>query len=423
MTSPVCGVIRDGVYNGSMTEQSGSLLTSPIVSRLRDIPETIFSRITRLAVENNAINLGQGFPDSDGPRRMLEIASEQILSGNNQYAPGRGVPELRKAISANREQSHGQVFDPDTEVAVTVGATEGIAASILALVEPGSEVVLIEPYYDAYAAAVRLAGGHHVAVPLLPTTDEQGGPRWALDVEALRRTVSDNTRMIVVNTPHNPTGHVFTTDEILAISEVAEAHDCLVLSDEVYEHLVFSGARHVPVASVGSLRERTVTVSSTAKSFNATGWKTGWVMGPAPLVNAAITAKQYMSFVGATPFQPAVAYALREEADWVEGLSQRLESNYKKIAKVCGDIGMTVFPSDGSYFVVTDISTCEATKSMTADDFCLALPKDAGVAAIPVTAFVDDKEQYRTLIRWAFCNKANVIDDAIDKLTAWAKGK
>ena len=171
---------------------------------------------------------------------------------------------------------------------MTVGATEGIAASILALVEPGSEVVLIEPYYDAYAAAVRLAGRHHVAVPLLPTTDEQGGPRWALDVEALRRTVSDNTRMIVVNTPHNPTGHVFTTDEILAISEVAEAHDCLVLSDEVYEHLVFSGARHVPVASVGSLRERTVTVSSTAKSFNATGWKTGWVMGPAPLVLSLI---------------------------------------------------------------------------------------------------------------------------------------
>lgn len=248
-----------------MTEQSGSFSGSPVVSRLQGISETIFTRMTRIAVENDAINLGQGAPDDDGPRRMLEVAAEEILSGNNQYAPGRGVYDLREAIAWDRRESYGQVFNPDTEIAVTVGATEGISAAVLALVEPGAEVVLIEPYYDAYAAAVRLAGARHRSVSLLPMTDSVGNTSWALDVDALGGIVSDATAMIVVNTPHNPTGHVFTVSELKAIRDVAVEHDCVVLSDEVYEHLVFHGGRHIPLGTIGELGERTVTEAAHEK--------------------------------------------------------------------------------------------------------------------------------------------------------------
>ncbi|MGU3432245.1 pyridoxal phosphate-dependent aminotransferase [Actinomycetes bacterium M1A6_2h] len=378
------------------------------VERLRPFAHTIFAEMTALATTHDAVNLGQGFPDTDGPAGMLAAARDAIASGLNQYPPGPGMPVLRRAVARDRAARFGTEYDPDSEILVTVGATEAVSAAMLGLVEPGSEVVLIEPYYDSYAAAVALAGGIRKTVPLV-----SDGAGFALDVDALRAAVTSATRMIVVNSPHNPTGTVFTDDELEAVADVAREHDLLVLTDEVYEHLVFDGGHHTPIATLPGMFERTVTVSSAAKTFNATGWKTGWACGPAPLVDAIRTAKQFMSFVGAAPFQPAVAYALDNEQQWVLDLRDSLQRKRDTLVTALAGAGFGVKKSQGTYFVCADIAPLGFDD---ADSFCRALPERVGVVGVPVDAFVDHPEHWKTLVRFAFCKQDDVLAEAATRL-------
>lgn len=378
------------------------------VTRLRPFTSTIFAEMTALAVRTGAINLGQGFPDTDGPAAMLEVARAAIADGMNQYPPGPGMPVLREAIAADRAQRYGQSFDSDTEVLVTVGATEAISATLLGLVEPGQEVVLIEPYYDSYAAAVALAGGVRRTVPLVAD-----GDGFALDLDALRAAVSTRTRMIVVNTPHNPTGAVLTAAELEAIAELAVEHDTLVLSDEVYEHLLFDGRIHAPIGMLPGMAQRTVTVSSAAKTFAVTGWKTGWACGPAELIDAVRAAKQFMSFVAGGPFQPAVAHALRNEQSWVIDQRNALQRKRDLLGAALAEAGFGVRSSAGTYFVCADISPFGITDGVA---FCRALPDRVGVAAVPVSVFADDRAPWNHLVRFAFCKKDEVLTEAIGRL-------
>ncbi|MGA9871311.1 MAG: pyridoxal phosphate-dependent aminotransferase [Rhodococcus sp. (in: high G+C Gram-positive bacteria)] len=383
---------------------------SRTVQRLRPFGSTIFAQMTALAVEKNAVNLGQGFPDTDGPASMLAAAQDAIASGLNQYAPGPGMPVLRNAIVADRARNYGIEYDPASEVLVTVGATEGIAATVLGLVEPGEEVLLIEPYYDSYAAAVALAGAQRSTVPLVAD-----GSGYALDLDALERAVGPKTRMLIVNSPHNPTGTVLSRAELTRIAEIACAHDLLVLTDEVYERLTFTGSEHVPLATLPGMFERTVTVSSAAKTFNATGWKTGWALGPAQLIDAVRAAKQFMTFVGGTPFQPAVAHALEHEGRWVTNLRSELERKRDVLSSALGEAGLAVKASNGTYFLCADVSPLGETDAI---DFCRSLPDRIGVAAVPVTAFVDEPGPWKTLVRFAFCKKDAVLNDAAGRLLA-----
>jgi N-succinyldiaminopimelate aminotransferase len=379
------------------------------VERLRPFTSTIFAEMTALAVRTGAINLGQGFPDTDGPAAMLERARDAIAGGLNQYPPGPGMPELRAAIAADRGARYGQKFDPDREVLVTVGATEAISATLLGLVEPGEEVVLIEPYYDSYAASVALAGGVRRTVPLV--TDGTG---FALDLDALGAAVSPRTRMIVVNTPHNPTGTVLSDAELAAIADVAVRNNTLVLSDEVYEHLLFDGRTHTPIGMLPGMAERTVTISSAAKTFAVTGWKTGWACGPAELIDAVRAAKQFMSFVAGGPFQPAVAYALTNEIPWVTAQRDELQRKRDVLGRALSEAGFGVRDSAGTYFVCADISPLTTTTD--ALEFCRALPERIGVAAVPVSVFADHKEPWNQLVRFAFCKRDEVLAEAAARL-------
>lgn len=394
---------------------------SRTVERLRPFGSTIFAEMTALAVAENAINLGQGFPDTDGPASMLAAAKDAIASGLNQYSPGQGMKVLRDAVAADRARRYGIDYDPACEVLVTVGATEGIAATILGLVEPGEEVLLIEPYYDSYAAAIALAGARRSTVPLVAD-----GAGFALDVDALERAVGPNTKLLVVNSPHNPTGTVLSRAELVRIAEIACEHDLLVLTDEVYERLVFDGpqpghsagsttASHVPLATLPGMFERTITVSSAAKTFNATGWKTGWAMGPAHLVDAVRSAKQFMTFVGGTPFQPAVAHALTHESAWVDDLRDSLQLKRDALSGALAKAGLDVKSSKGTYFVCADVASIGETDAL---EFCRTLPHRIGIAAVPVTAFVDHPEPWKTLVRFAFCKKDDVLAEASSRLLA-----
>lgn len=286
-----------------MSPASGS--TSRTVARLQPFSSTIFAEMTELAVRHEAVNLGQGFPDSDGPAAMLAVAQQSIADGLNQYPPGRGMPLLRNAIAADRATRYGTSYDPADQVLVTVGATEAISAAVLGLVEPGEEVVLIEPFYDSYAAAVALAGAVRRSVSLV-----SDGAGFALDAEALRAAITSKTRMIIVNSPHNPTGAVLSRDDLAAIAELACERNLLVLTDEVYEHLAFDDRSHISISTLPDMYERTIVVSSAAKSFSCTGWKIGWACGPADLIDGVRAAKQFLTFVGGGPFQPAVAYGM-----------------------------------------------------------------------------------------------------------------
>lgn len=375
------------------------------VERLRAFGGTIFAEMSDLANRHGAVNLGQGFPDWDGPPRMLEVAREQISAGNNQYPPGRGFPGLREAVAADRAARCGVGYDPDAEVLVTVGATEAIAAAVLGLVETGREVILIEPYYDSYAAAVALAGARRVAVPLV-----RDGQRFVLDVDALRSAVTPDTAMIVVNTPHNPTGTMLSAAELSVIAEVACEHDLLVLADEVYEHLVFD-AQHVPIASLPGMRERTVTVSSAAKTFNVTGWKIGWALAPKPLLDGVLAAKQFLTFVGGAPFQPAVEHALRHEQRWVEELRLSLLDKRDRLAGALRTAGFDTLETAGTYYVCVDLGD-----GVDGLDFCRRLPAERGVAAVPVSVFTDHPEAWRGVVRFAFCKKDDVLDEGVRRL-------
>jgi N-succinyldiaminopimelate aminotransferase len=391
------------------------------VSRLRPYATTVFAEMSALAARIGAVNLGQGFPDEDGPPAMLKAAQDAIAAGVNQYPPGLGIAPLRQAVAAQRRRHYGIDYDPDTEVLVTVGATEAIAAAVIGLVEPGSEVLLIEPFYDSYSPVVAMAGGQRVAVPLI--ADGRG---FALDTDALRRAVTPATRALIINSPHNPTGAVLNATELAAIAEIAVAADLLVITDEVYEHLVYpspQGHRHLPLAGFDGMAERTITISSAAKMFNCTGWKIGWACGPAELITGMRAAKQYLSYVGGAPFQPAVALALDTEDAWVAELRRSLQARRDRLAAGLADIGFTVHDSYGSYFLCADPRPLGYDDSTT---FCAALPEKVGVAAIPMSAFCDPAaphaELWNHLVRFTFCKRDDTLDEAIKRLSALKNG-
>lgn len=371
------------------------------VRRLQPFGETIFATMSAAAAKHKAINLGQGFPDTDGPPRMLEIAQREIARGNNQYTPGKGVESLRAAVANSR----GVDID---EVLITVGATEAISATVLGLVEPGSEVIVFDPYYDAYAAAIALAGAQRVSVPL-----RQVDKTWDLDPAAFESAITDNTSMVIVNSPHNPTGSVFTREALEEFARICVKYDLDVLSDEVYEHLVFDDNQHTRVSELPGMKNRTVTSSSAAKSFNATGWKTGWAIATPELLDAVVKAKQFMTYVGPTPFQPAIAHAINNESAWLRRMVESLSVGKNILADGLRNAGLEVFDTAGTYFIVADVSPLGFDDST---DYCMGLPELQGVAAIPLAGFSDHKEQWKSLVRFAFCKRHDVLREASERL-------
>ncbi|WP_432587345.1 pyridoxal phosphate-dependent aminotransferase [Streptomyces sp. HD1123-B1] len=376
--------------------------------RLAAFGTTIFAEMSALAVSTGAINLGQGFPDTDGPEEVREAAVRALRDGRgNQYPPGPGVPELRTAIAEHQLRWYGLTFDPDREVLVTAGATEAIAASLLALVEPGDEVIALEPYYDSYAASIAMAGGTRVPVTLRPRGDGFG-----LDLDELRAAVTERTRLILLNTPHNPTGTVLTTAELAAVAELAVERDLLVVTDEVYEHLVFDTG-HTPLVSFPGMRERTVTIGSAGKTFSFTGWKVGWVTGSPELVTAVRSAKQYLTFVSAGPFQYAVAEALRLPDEYFHGIREDLRAKRDLLADGLADAGFRVYRPSGTYFITTDIRPLGESDGFA---FCRSLPERCGVVGVPNAVFYDHQDQGAPFVRFAFCKRASVLTEAVGRL-------
>ncbi|MGH8993884.1 MAG: pyridoxal phosphate-dependent aminotransferase [Acidimicrobiia bacterium] len=380
-------------------------------SRLAPFTSTIFTEMSALALRTGAVNLGQGFPDTDGPPEVVEAAVAAIRGGLNQYAAGPGVPQLRAAVAEHQRRFYGIELDPDTQVAITFGATEGIAAAVLGLCEPGDEVITLEPWYDSYAVCAALAGAGRRVVTLRP-------PDFALDPDALAAAVTPATRMLIINTPHNPTGRVLRIDELDAIAAVCIEHDLIAVTDEVYEHLVFEGT-HVPLATRPGMAERTLTVSSHGKTFSFTGWKIGWVTGPAPLVAAAHVAKQYLSFHGGTPLQHAAAVALGLPDSFYAGVAADLGAKRDLLCTGLADIGFTVFPPQGTFFVVTDAAPLGVTDGRA---FCLSLPERVGVVAVPVSVFYDHPDTAPTLVRFAFPKRTEVLEEGLARLKGLAAG-
>ncbi|MER5867890.1 pyridoxal phosphate-dependent aminotransferase [Kitasatospora sp. NPDC002040] len=381
--------------------------TRPLLNRrLAGMGSTIFAEMSALAAATGSINLGQGFPDRDGPREIAEAAAQAVLDGRgNQYPPGPGIPELRAAITEHQQRFYGLAYDPDTEVLVTAGATEAIAAALLALLEPGDEVIALEPFYDSYAACIAMAGATRVPLTLR-------APAFRPDLDELRALITPRTRLLLINTPHNPTGTVLTPDELRTIAELACEHDLLVITDEVYEHLVFAGA-HRPLAALPGMRERTVAISSAGKTFSFTGWKVGWVTGSPELVAAVRTAKQYLTFVSAGPFQYAVADALRLPDSYFDTLRADLLRKRDLLAAGLAAAGFEVFRPEGTYFITTDITPLGETDGL---EFCRKLPERCGVVAIPNVVFYDNTEAGRSLVRWAFCKADSVLEEAVSRL-------
>jgi N-succinyldiaminopimelate aminotransferase len=374
--------------------------------RLAALGTTIFAEMSARAVATGSINLGQGFPDTDGPRPIAQAAADAILSGRgNQYPPGPGVPELRDAIVEHQQRFYGLSYDPATEVLVTAGATEAVAAALLALVEPGDEVIAFEPYYDSYAANIAMAGGTRVPVTLRP-------PHFRPDLDELKSKITSRTRLILLNTPHNPTGAVFSEAELAAIARLAVEHDLLVVTDEVYEHLIYAGT-HCPIARFPGMRERTVSISSAGKTFSFTGWKIGWVTAAPELIGAVKTTKQFLTFVSGGPFQYAIAQALALPDSYYTELRDDLRAKRDLLAAGLRDIGFEVYQPDGTYFVTTDIAALGERDGI---EFCRGLPDRAGVVAIPSAVFYDDKEAGRTQVRFAFCKRKEVLSDALTRL-------
>ena len=391
-----------------MTSSPGPARRPPGLPALAPFGTTIFATMSALAAEHGAINLGQGFPDTDGPEEVLEAAVAAIRGGRNQYPPGAGVPELLDAVAAHQKRFYGIDVDPRTEVLVTVGATEAIAATVLALVQPGDEVVTFEPYYDSYAATIALAGG-------VRRTSVLRFPDFAVDEVSLRAAFSSRTRLVLLNSPHNPTGKVFTRPELELVCALARQHDAWVVTDEVYEHLTFDGAEHVPVSTLPGMRERTLTISSAGKTFSTTGWKVGWVSGPAEAVAAVRAVKQFLTYVGSGPFQPAVAAGLALPDAVYAGLASSLAAKRDRLVEGLGRAGMAVAVPRGTYFVIADAAPLGAVDALA---FCLELPARAGVVGVPVSVFHDDPDAARTLVRFAFCKRDEVLDEACRRLAA-----
>ena len=379
-----------------------------LAHRLDGIPPTIFSQMSALAVRTGSVNLGQGFPDVDGPPEVVARAVRALQEGANQYAPGIGVPALRQAIARHQQRHYGIELDPDTQVVVTTGCTEAVAAALLGLVDPGDEVVVLEPYYDSYVAMIQMAGGVRRPVTLR-------APGFRLDPDELRAAVTARTRFVLLNSPHNPTGSVLTRDELQAVADVAIEHDLVVITDEVYEHLVFDDHTHLPIATLPGMAERTLTLSSAGKSYSFTGWKVGWATGPADLVGAVLAAKQWLTFTSGSPLQPAVAVALDEHPDFPARLAADLQGRRDLLCAGLADAGLRVQVPEGTYFATTDVAELGWEDGLA---FCRALPERAGVVAIPAQVFYDDLEAGRHLVRWAFCKQPEVIADGLRRLAA-----
>ena len=374
-------------------------------ARLQPFGTTIFAEMSALAVATGAINLGQGFPDTDGPDEVKRAAIAAIEQGHNQYPPGTGVAELRRAIAEHQQRFYGLAFDSDAEVLVTTGATEAIAAALLALCGPGDEVVTFEPYYDSYAACIAMAGAERRVVTLRP-------PDYGFDVDELRRAITDRTRLILLNSPHNPTGKVFDRGELDVIARLANEHDLLVVTDEVYEHLVFEG-EHVPIATLPGMRDRTITISSGGKTFSFTGWKVGWVCARPDLVVAVKTAKQFLTYVSGGPFQHAIAIGLQLGDDYYRSFVDDMRDKRDRLCTGLEDAGLTVFRPQGTYFVTTDIRSLGETDGLA---FCRALPERCGVVAVPNVVFYDHVDEGTSLVRWACCKRPEVLDEAVTRL-------
>jgi N-succinyldiaminopimelate aminotransferase len=380
---------------------------------------TIFASMTALAARTGSINLGQGYPDKDGPHAVLERAVAAIQGGHNQYAPGRGEAELRRAIAEHVQRHRGIRLNPESEVLVTTGATEAIAAAVLALTEPDDEVVTLEPFYDSYAAVIALAGARRRTISLRPP--DATTPRWHVDPAEVRSTIGRGTRLVLLNTPHNPTGGVLTRAELEVIAEAAIAHDAVVVTDEVYEHLVYDDAVHMPIATLPGMSERTLTISSAGKTFSVTGWKVGWACGPASLVDAVLAVKQFLTYTSGAPFQPAVALALSLD-DAVTELRRSLQERRDALCEGLRAAGLDVAIPEGTYFVVADVAPLGFDDAAA---FCRELPARAGVVAIPVSAFTTPggrtASALASRVRFAFCRSAADIDEACRRLarTSW----
>jgi N-succinyldiaminopimelate aminotransferase len=381
------------------------------VARMREFGTTVFATMSALAVETSSVNLGQGFPDTDGPPEMLDAAVQAIRSGHNQYPPGPGRPELRRAVAAHQERFYGLTYDPDTEILVTAGATEAIAASILGLCEPGDEVVAFEPFYDSYGAAIALAQARLRPVTLRPGPDQ----RYGFDPGELRAAFSARTRVVLLNSPHNPTGKVFTAEELALIAALCQEYDAIAVTDEVYEHLFFSDSSsvHCPIATLPGMRERTLRISSAGKTFSCTGWKVGWVSGPAPLVAAVNRVKQFLTFVNAGPFQPAVAQALALPDAYYTEFAATLQRKRDRLAAGLTEAGFAPYRVEGTYFITADIRGLGGTDGI---EFCLTLPQRCGVVAIPAQVFYADPTPGRTIVRFAFCKRDEVLAEAVTRL-------
>ena len=377
-------------------------------ARLSGLGTTIFAEMSALALRTGAVNFGQGFPDTDGPAEVIEVAVDALRGGRNQYAPGTGVPELREAIAAHQKRFYGVDVDPDSEVGVTTGATEAIASALLGLVDPGDEVIVLEPYYDSYVAVIQMAGAVRRPVTLR-------APDFRLPIDELRAAVSPRTTAILLNSPHNPTGSVLRREELDAIAAVAIEHDLVVISDEVYEHLTFDGLPHIPIATLPGMAERTLTISSGGKTFSFTGWKIGWATGPAALVQAMIGAKQFLTYTSGSPLQPAIAHALGAEDAYFDDLRVQMQSQRDLLCAGLADIGFEVYVPEGTYFATTDITPLGFSDGV---EFCRALPERAGVVAIPHQVFYDHVDVGRPLVRWAFCKQPEVIEEALKRLKA-----
>ena len=374
-----------------------------LTARLQGFGTTIFAEMSAIAARTGSVNLGQGFPDTDGPAEIAEAAIAAIRAGHNQYPPGIGIPELRRAIAAHQQRWYGLGFDPDTEVLVTAGATEAIAAAVLALCGVGDEVVMFEPYYDSYAAVTAMAGAQRRVVTLRPP-DHSFGP------DALRGAITRATRALILNSPHNPTGKVFTREELALVADVCVEHDLVAITDEVYEHLVFDG-EHVPLAMLPGMRDRTVTISSAGKTFSFTGWKIGWACAAPPLLDAVKTAKQFLTYVNGAPFQHAIAAALDRGDGWYDTFTSDMRDKRDRLCDGLADVGFEVRRPAGTYFVTTDVGE-------DAVEFCWSLPERCGVVAVPASVLFDDPVVGRSLVRFTFCKRLEVLDEALTRLKA-----
>jgi N-succinyldiaminopimelate aminotransferase len=387
-----------------------------LVSPDGSVRPTVFAEMSALALATGAVNLGQGFPDVDGPEHVREAVVDALRAGRNQYPPGGGELELRSAVAAHQQRSYGLVLDPATQVLVTTGATEALAAAVLALIGPGDEVLTLEPFYDSYAAVIAMAGARHITAPLVPGPDG-----FRLDVELMWEAVGERTRMIVLNSPHNPTGAVLDGAELEAVAELARERDLLVLTDEVYEHLTFDGVRHVPIATLPGMAERTLSVSSAGKTLSFTGWKVGWISGPTELIRAVRTVQQYLTYVSGAPFQPAVAAALRDDDGatdaWVRGLARSLGARRDVLCDGLREAGFDVVAPQGTYFVIADGAPLGFDDGT---ELCRRLPDLAGVVAVPVSAFClsgsPSDEELRSRVRFTFVKSDEVIARAVGGL-------